>query len=120
MFILRWLIGRLILLIDFITSPKSPARAADEQAGLDAQTQHLSLYHLPACPFCVKVRREVKRNGLDISLSNIKQDNELREELIREGGKRTVPCLRIAPEGQPVEWLYESSDIIKYLQNMVR
>lgn len=120
MFILRWLIGRVILLIDFMTSPKSPQRAVEEQAGLDVQTQHLSLYHLPACPFCVKVRREVKRNGLAISLSNINQNNELRKELVREGGKATVPCLRIAPEGQAVEWLYESNDIIKYLQNMVR
>ena len=78
----------------------------------------MSLYQLPACPFCVKVRREMKRQGIVLPLRNINQDDELRQELIREGGKRTVPCLRIVNEQGDVSWMYESSDIIRHLRTI--
>ena len=32
------------------------------------------------------------------------------------GGKRRVPCLRIEATPGEVQWLYESMDIIAYLQ----
>lgn len=116
MFLIRWPIGRLILLLNFIFSPSSPKRNAQQQSVIDASTAHLSLYQLPACPFCVKTRRAIKRFGLNIELRNINQQEELREELIREGGKRTVPCLKIVNEDQSVTWMYESNDIIAYLE----
>ncbi len=120
MTLIRWPIGRLILLLNFIFSPKSPKRTVEEQRKIDDKTQNLSLYQLPACPFCVKVRRAMKREGLNIELRNINQKNNYREELIREGGKRTVPCLRIEnPDGE-VQWLYESNDVIAYLKQLVK
>ncbi|WP_448546694.1 glutaredoxin family protein [Thalassotalea fusca] len=118
MVVLRWIIGRIILFFDFIFSPKRVKRAADEQEKVNASTQHLSLYQLPACPFCVKVRRVMKRDNLHIELRNINQKPEFREELIAQGGKRTVPCLRIEENNQ-VTWLYESSDIVNYLEQFV-
>ncbi|MCI2284706.1 glutaredoxin [Colwellia sp. MSW7] len=112
--------GRLILLLNFIFSPSSPKRTVEAQREIDAKTQNLSLYRLPSCPFCVKVRRAMKREGLNIELRNINQNNGYREELIREGGKRTVPCLRIEnPDGQ-VQWLYESKDVVAHLQQLVK
>lgn len=120
MSLIRWPIGRLILLLNFIFSPKSPKRTVEEQRKVDAKTQNLSLYQLPSCPFCVKVRRTMKREGLNIELRNINQKNDYREELIREGGKRTVPCLRIAHPDGKVQWLYESKDIVSYLQQLVK
>jgi glutaredoxin len=120
MSLIRWPIGRLILLLNFIFSPSSPKRTVEAQKEIDAKTQNLSLYQLPSCPFCVKVRRAMKREGLNIELRNINQKNNYREELIREGGKRTVPCLRIEnPEGE-VQWLYESNDVIAYLKQQVK
>ena len=120
MSLIRWPIGRLILLLNFIFSPSSPKRTVEAQREIDVKTQNLSLYQLPSCPFCVKVRRAMKREGLNIELRNINQKNNYREELIREGGKRTVPCLRIEnPEGQ-VQWLYESNDVIAYLKQQVK
>ena len=120
MSLIRWPIGRLILLLNFIFSPSSPKRTVEAQRKIDEKTQNLSLYQLPSCPFCVKVRRTMKREGLNIELRNINQNNDYREELIREGGKRTVPCLRIeTPEGQ-VQWLYESNDVIAYLKQQVK
>ena len=36
-------------------------------------------------------------------------------DLVRGGGERKVPCLRIE-HGDRVEWMYESDDIIAYLE----
>ncbi|WP_440876470.1 glutaredoxin family protein [Thalassotalea sp. PLHSN55] len=116
MFIIRWILGRIILLLNFVFSPRSPKRTAQAQEKIDQSTQHLNLYQLPACPFCVKVRRTMKRNGLNVALTNINSDQKYLDELIKEGGKRTVPCLRIAKENEPVQWLYESKEIVQYLQ----
>lgn len=117
---IRWPIGQLILVLNFIFSPRSPKRAMDEQAKLDDRTQSLSLYQLPACPFCVKVRRTMKREGLKIELRNISGKNDYREELIREGGMRKVPCLRIEKNDGQVEWLYESNDVVSHLQALTK
>jgi glutaredoxin len=115
---IRWPIGQLILLLNFIFSPRSPKRAADEQAKIDDKTQTLSLYQLPSCPFCVKVRRTMKREGLKIELRNISGKNDFSEELVREGGKRKVPCLRIEKSDGQVQWLYESNDVVAHLQGL--
>ncbi len=120
MSLIRWPIGRLILLINFVFSPKSPKRTVQEQQTFDDKTENLSLYQLPSCPFCVKVRRTMKREGLNIELRNINQKNDYREELIREGGKRTVPCLRIEKADGHVQWLYESSDVVAHLQQLAK
>lgn len=118
MFVIRWVLGRIILFFNFVFSPSSPKREESEQAKLDEKTQSISLYQLPACPFCVKVRRTIKREGLKIELRNINQKNDYLDELVREGGKRTVPCLRIVKEDQQVQWLYESKDVAHYLQKL--
>jgi len=114
MFIIRWLLGRIILGVNFIFSPRSPKRDIASQQKINEKTQYLSLYQLPACPFCVKVRRTMKREGLEIDIRSIKND-EYRNELISEGGKQTVPCLKISKPNEPVTWLYESTAIVNYL-----
>ncbi|GHE92241.1 glutaredoxin family protein [Thalassotalea profundi] len=116
MFIIRWIIGRIILVLNFIFSPSSPKLTKAQQSALDEQLNHLSLYQLPACPFCVKVRRAMKRNGFNIELKNINQQSNYQDELIKYGGKRKVPCLRIANADGTDTWMYESSDIVAYLE----
>ena len=39
-----------------------------------------------------------------------------REELLAGGGTIKVPCLRITDDAGDTSWMYESSDIIAYLQ----
>ncbi len=78
----------------------------------------LSLYHYPACPFCIKVRRQLRRLGIAVELCDIDSDRALRAELIGRGGKSQVPCLRIEG-GESVRWLYESDAIIAYLRTRV-
>ncbi|OKY24801.1 MULTISPECIES: glutaredoxin family protein [Thalassotalea] len=119
MFILRWVIGRIILFFDFVFSPRSPKLTSAQKADIAQATENMSLYQLPACPFCVKVRRAMKRNGIALPLQNINKSDEANQALIEQGGKRKVPCLRIEHDNNSVEWLYESNDIINYLTNRV-
>ncbi|KZN51414.1 glutaredoxin family protein [Pseudoalteromonas luteoviolacea] len=117
--LIRWLLGRLILLFDFVFTPRSKKRSAQAQQQLDTITQNLKLYQFKACPFCVKVRRAAKREGLKLETRDAKSNAAYRQELLEQGGKVKVPCLRIEEQGQ-VTWLYESSDIVSYLQGLER
>lgn len=115
--VIRWLLGRLILLLDALFAPKPKVRPSQVQQEVDAQTENLKLYQYLACPFCVKTRRAIRRLGLKIETRDALHDPAYREELITQGGKAQVPCLQITHDDGRVEWLYESSDIIAYLQS---
>lgn len=75
----------------------------------------ITLYHLPTCLFCWRVRLAAWRMGLKLPMKNLMLSPAAHSELVREGGKMQVPCLRIE-EGEKVRWLYESADIIAYLK----
>jgi len=115
----RWFLGRIILLLNFVFSPRSVKRAPEAQAQIDARTEHMSLYQFEACPFCVKVRRSMKRNALNIELRDARNDDMHRENLLQGGGRVKVPCLRIDKADGSTEWMYESSEIIRYLETDV-
>ncbi|MBQ4832005.1 glutathione S-transferase N-terminal domain-containing protein [Pseudoalteromonas sp. MMG010] len=115
--LIRWVLGSIILFFNFIFTPRSKKRASEEQARLDQQTSQFKLYQFNACPFCVKVRRAIKREGLNIQTRDAKNNDQYRQELLTQGGKIKVPCLRIEQDGQ-VSWLYESNDIIAYLNKV--
>lgn len=116
MFIVRAILGALILFFNWVFTPKSIKREATEQAEVDAQAQKLALYQYAACPFCVKVRRAMKRNGLNIETRDAKRSEQAKEELVNGGGQLKVPCLRIEEDNGEVRWMYESGDIINYLE----
>ncbi len=115
MSIIRWLLGSLILFFNWVFTPRGIVRDSDAQAQIDAQTQKLALYQYKSCPFCVKVRREMKRQSLNIETRDAKREDTSREELLQGGGVLKVPCLRIEDEQGQVSWMYESSEIINYL-----
>lgn len=74
------------------------------------------LYYFASCPFCIKTRLQLLLLGVDIPLKNIKRNPLNKKMLIEGGGKNQVPCLRIEQANGDVEWLYESSDIVKYFK----
>ncbi|MCC4832442.1 glutathione S-transferase N-terminal domain-containing protein [Shewanella sp. 1_MG-2023] len=113
MFVIRWILGRIILLANFLFPGKKYQRPVTEQAKIDEQTKALALYQYAACPFCVKVRRAIRSQGLNIVTVDAKQENN-KQELVQQGGQLKVPCLKIEKDGQ-TQWMYESSDIIAYL-----
>ena len=53
-------------------------------------------------------------------MRDILLDREAYDDLIQGGGKGTVPCLRIERDTGDVEWLYESVDIVEYLNGQRR
>lgn len=114
--VIRWVLGSLILFFDWVFTPKGIKRDAQVQEQVDNETAGLSLYQYAACPFCVKVRRALKRNTLNIKTHDAKRCETSRNELIEGGGKLKVPCLRIDEKGSGVRWIYESSEIIDYLE----
>ncbi len=116
MFVIRWILGKIILFLDAVFSPTGIKRPAEQQASIDTQTAQLTLYQYLACPFCVKVRRAMKRQSLNIETRDAKRNDQFREELVQGGGKLKVPCLRIEDEGGDIRWIYDSSNIISYLE----
>ena len=90
-------------------------RDASEQALLDSRTATLKLYHFRTCPFCIKVRREIKRLSLNIETRDAQHDQKHRLELENGGGQIKVPCLRICNDNGEDTWLYESDAIIAHL-----
>lgn len=79
----------------------------------EQKTEGLSLYQTRFCPFCVITRRVIERLNLNIEYLDT-SDPEHRSALLKGGGMTQVPCLRIDDQGQ-TKWLYESADIIHYL-----
>lgn len=112
--LLRNGIGGLWQLGDLITRPAKMKRSAEAQAKVDAACSELSLYQLPRCPFCIKVRRNMHKLNLPIELRNVSPGSPFRNELEAGGGRVKSPCLRITENGE-VRWMYESNDIIAYL-----
>ena len=114
--LIRWPLGRLILLVDLLTSPRPPQRDPAVQAGIDAATAGMALYQFRACPFCVKTRRAMKRLGLGIELRDARTDPQWRRQLLSGGGRLQVPCLFVPGNPGEDRWMYESGDIIAYLE----
>lgn len=92
-----------------------PVRDAEQQADVARAAQDLTLYHRPTCPFCMKVFIALRRLDVPVGRRNISTDAAARNELIAEGGRQMVPCLRIDGPEQ-TRWLYESGDIVDYLE----
>lgn len=115
----RRILGPIMLLLDKITSPRGIQRPAEQQQQLDQITANMSLYQFRTCPFCMKVRREIKRQSLNIELRDAQHDQQHRQQLLNEGGKIKVPCLRVVNKDGHDTWLYESNDVINYLRQLV-
>ena len=112
----RRLVGRVVLTAERWTAPEPPVRSPGEQADLDARTGDLALYQFTACPYCVRVRRAIRRLGLNIELRDARRNSGWAQELRREGGRYQVPCLRFENAAGEVHWLYESRDIVAWLE----
>lgn len=63
----------------------------------------------------MKVRRSAHKLNLPLEYRNVQKNEQYREELEQGGGKAQVPCLRIDRDDE-TEWLYESDDIVEFLE----
>ena len=113
---LRLALTPVMLVSERFTTPKAVARPAADQAEVDRATQDLALYQFAACPFCIKVRKEMARLGLTIEKRDAQHNAEHRAALQANGGKVKVPCLLIKDSDGHEQWLYESDAIKAWLQ----
>ncbi|MDQ7003834.1 MAG: glutathione S-transferase N-terminal domain-containing protein [Ghiorsea sp.] len=108
-------IGGLMALVSYLTTPSKVKRSSEEQEKVNTEVQKLSLYQYFTCPFCIKVRRHIRRLNLPMEYRDAQvRGGEHRNTLEQEGGAAKVPCLRIEADGKVI-WMYESNDIIAYL-----
>ncbi len=113
---LRPVLGPILLLRERLTAPQGVERSPLAQKEVDRQCRDLALYQFKTCPFCIKVRQEMRRLSLPIELRDAQFDATHREALAQGGGKPAVPCLWIRDERGGARWMYESGDIIAYLR----
>lgn len=114
---LRLLLTPLVLLWEKLTPPKGIERTPEAQLQVDTQTAAMALYQFKSCPFCIKVRREMRRLSLNIELRDAQHDTQHRSALQSGGGKAQVPCLRLKDKDGNEQWLYESDAIIQLLRS---
>ncbi|MDO9600809.1 MAG: glutaredoxin domain-containing protein [Rhodocyclaceae bacterium] len=113
---LRVVIGPFMLLWEFVTRPRGLVRPPALQQQVDQACRSLALYQFKTCPFCIKVRQELRRLSLDIECLDAQHDQGNRDDLERGGGRVMVPCLKISDASGASQWLYESGKIIEYLR----
>ncbi|MFC4258120.1 glutaredoxin family protein [Marinobacter lacisalsi] len=113
---LRLILTPFMLLSEKLSTPKGMTRTAEDQALVDEASRDLALYQFSACPFCIKVRKEIARLGLNIETRDAQHDQQHRAALEAGGGRIKVPCLRIYQDDGSEQWLYESADIKAWLQ----
>lgn len=113
---LRWVLGPVMLLKEYLTRPQGLVRSPEQQARVDQQCESLALYQYQTCPFCIKVRQQMRRLSLNVAQYDAQPDGPHRANLLQGGGQAKVPCLRITDEAGQSQWMYESAAINAYLQ----
>jgi glutaredoxin len=111
-------LGLIIVFFDWISRPKGIQRSEQQQAKAQSAMQGLSLYQFFACPFCTKTRRAIHKLNVNIEARDINKNSDYRQQLEDGGGRVKVPCLRIEENGA-VRWMYESNQIISFLEQKV-
>jgi glutaredoxin len=115
MALIRMILRFIVLFADKINPVKKIDITEEEQIKIDKLMKGMVLYHYPACPFCIKVARKMRTMSMDIE----KRDPRIepfKSELMQGGGEQQVPCLKIGRDEKAL-WMYESSEIILYLEN---
>lgn len=79
---IRWILGKFILLLNAVFSPRGIKRTAEEQQRIDEKAKQYALYQFEACPFCVKVRRAMKRQSVNIELRDAKNNPTDRKSVV--------------------------------------
>ncbi len=113
---LRWVLGPVMLLREYLTRPTGLVRSPEAQARVDKDCESLALYQYRTCPFCTKVRQEMRRLSLKVAQHDAQPDGPHRAALLEGGGQAKVPCLRITDAAGKSEWMYESAAINAYLK----
>ena len=66
----------------------------------------------------MRVKSFLSTHGIEIPMRNTVMDISAYRELVTGGGRATVPYLRIERDDGQVEWLYESLDIVHFIDDV--
>jgi len=113
---LRLVLGPFVLLWEWLRRPRGVVREPAAQATVNLQCASLVLYQYNTCPFCIKVRQEMRRLSLPIERRDAQKNANHRQALLQGGGAAKVPCLKITDAAGQSQWLYDSAAIIDYLR----
>jgi glutaredoxin len=113
---LRIVLGPVMLLKERLTQPAGVQRSPAAQAAVDQQCQSLALYQFSTCPFCIKVRQEMRRLSLPIEKRDAQHHTANRDALLQGSGATKVPCLQITEANGQTQWLQDSTEIVAYLR----
>jgi glutaredoxin len=113
---LRLVLGPVMLLKERVTQPKGVQRDAAAQAAVDLECQSLALYQFNTCPFCIKVRQEMRRLSLPIEKRDAQHHAANRDALHQGSGATKVPCLKITEANGETRWLQDSNAIVAHLR----
>lgn len=115
---LRFVSKYLIIGLDLLIPVKKNKLSSKQKEIFSKLTSTWSIYEFYGCPFCVRVRRYLRTRDIDLQFLDAKQDTH-RDDLIRHGKKRKVPCLRWFDDKQKEHWFYESADIIAFIEDFL-
>lgn len=113
---LRVVLGPVMLLKEALTRPKGIVRSQAGQEAVDQACSSLALYQYQTCPFCIKVRQEMRRLSLTVAQVDAQHEGPGRAALVQQGGQAKVPCLKITDAAGSSRWLYDSKEIVSYLR----
>ena len=113
---LRTVLGPVMLIQERLSQPAGVVREPAAQARVDQQCQSLALYQFSTCPFCIKVRQEMRRLSLPIEKRDAQHDTAHREALLQGSGATKVPCLKITEANGQIRWLQDSTEIVAHLR----
>ncbi|ARS91122.1 glutathione S-transferase N-terminal domain-containing protein [Natrarchaeobaculum aegyptiacum] len=74
----------------------------------------ITLYDLPGCPFCAKVRSKLDELDLEYDTIEVPRAHAERTQVEEVSGQTGVPV--ITDEANGVEGMPESNDIVEYLE----
>lgn len=113
---IRLILTPIMLIMERLSTPASISRTPAQQVVLDEAASQLALYQFRACPFCIRVRKELARLGLSVETRDAQNDGLHRDALKNGGGRIKVPCLLVRHEDGQEEWMYESDVINNWLR----
>ncbi|GJL81553.1 MAG: hypothetical protein DHS20C01_11870 [marine bacterium B5-7] len=82
--------------------------------------EKLSLYYRDWCGACFVVKRAIKQLGLEVELRNVFANDIWYRQLVTARGRGTVPVLRRDLDDDTTDWMGESRDIVRYLEEYYR
>lgn len=60
----------------------------------------IKVYTTAYCPYCVRAKELLTRKGVPFEEIDVGNDDQLRDQVVRESGRRTVPQIFI--DGRPI------------------